>query len=339
MAVTLRDVAERAGVSVRTVSNVVNGFQHIAPATRARVQAALEELNYRPNLVARSLRQGRTGIIMLILPEINVSYFGELAHEVVDYAGSVGITVQIDESGGDPQRERELLTSLAQASWVDGVLFSSQGLRGVDIAGLGGTRPLVLLGERTAGTSLDHVGIDNVEAARQVVAHLVGRGRTRIAAFGGNGSARDATSKYRLKGFQLGLREAGLDPAGRHVRTPDYRRASAAGAVRELLRRPERPDALFCFSDELATGALRELYEHGVRVPEEIAVVGFDDIEASRFSTPSLSSIRPSKAGIAQAAVDALLRRLDQPEAEPLGIDVPFELVVRESSGPELVSG
>ncbi|GAB3246844.1 LacI family DNA-binding transcriptional regulator [Kineosporia babensis] len=333
MAVTLRDVAEKAGVSVRTVSNVVNGFQHIAPATRARVQAALEELNYRPNLVARSLRQGRTGIIMLVLPEINVSYFGELAHEVVDYATSVGITVQIDESGGDPKREKELLTSLAQASWVDGVLFSSLGLRGVDLAGLAGSRPLVLLGERTARTSLDHVGIDNVEASRQAVAHLVERGRTRIAALGGSGGARDATSKYRWKGFQQGMRAAGLDPDGLYLRTPDYRRGSASAAVKELLQWGERPDALFCFSDELAAGALRELYEQGVRVPDEIAVVGFDDIEASRYSTPALSSIRPDKAGIAKTAVDALLRRLDDPQGETHDYEVPFELIIRESSG------
>lgn len=333
MAVTLRDVAAKAGVSVRTVSNVVNGFQHIAPATRARVQAALEELDYRPNLVARSLRQGRTGIIMLVLPEINVSYFGELAHEVVDYAGSLGITVQIDESGGDPKREKLLLTQLAQASWVDGVLFSSLGLRGVDLATLAGSRPLVLLGERTARTSLDHVGIDNVEAARQAVAHLVARGRTRIAAIGGSGGARDATSKYRLKGFQKGLDLAGLDSSTSYLRTSDYRRSSASAAVRELLTWKERPDALFCFSDELAAGALRELYEQGVRVPEDIAVVGFDDIEQSRFSTPSLTSIRPDKAGIAKAAVDALQRRLDDPACAPREIDVPFELIERESSG------
>ncbi|GLY19285.1 LacI family transcriptional regulator [Kineosporia rhizophila] len=333
MAVTLRDVAQKAGVSVRTVSNVVNGFQHIAPATRARVQAALEELDYRPNLVARSLRQGRTGIIMLVLPEINVSYFGELAHEVVDYATSAGITVQIDESGGDPEREKQLITSLAQASWVDGVLFSSLGLRGVDLAGLSGTRPLVLLGERTARTTLDHVGIDNVEAARQAVAHLIERGRTRIAALGGSGGARDATSRYRLKGFQKAMQAAGLDPAGLYLRTPDYRRTSAAAAVRELLQWPERPDALFCFSDELAAGALRELHDQGVRVPRDMAVVGFDDIEASRFSVPALTSVRPDKAGIAKAAVDALLNRLDDPQGKPREIDVPFELVVRESSG------
>ncbi|GAA3592067.1 LacI family DNA-binding transcriptional regulator [Kineosporia mesophila] len=333
MAVTLRDVAEKAGVSVRTVSNVVNGFQHIAPATRARVQEALEELNYRPNLVARSLRQGRTGIIMLVLPEINVSYFGELAHEVVDYASLCGITVQIDESGGDSLREKQLLTALSRASWVDGVLFSSLGLRGVDLAGLAGSRPLVLLGERTARTALDHVGIDNVEAARQAVAHLIERGRTRVAAIGGSGGARDATSKYRLKGFERAVRDAGLDPEGLYLRTPDYRRGSAASAVRELLEWDERPDALFCFSDELAAGALRELYEHGVRVPDEIAVMGFDDIEASSFSTPSLSTIRPDKAGIAKAAVDTLLRRLDDPAGERREINVGFELVRRESSG------
>jgi len=336
MAVTLRDVALRAGVSVRTVSNVVNGFQHIAPATRARVQAALEELDYRPNLVARSLRQGRTGIILLVLPEIDVSYFGELAHEVVDYAGSVGITVQIDESGGDPRREKDLLTSLAQVGWVDGVLFSSLGLRGVDLAGLAGSaggRPLVLLGERTARSTLDHVGIDNVEASRQAVAHLIDRGRTRIVAMGGSGNSRDATSRYRLKGFQKAMRAAGLDPTGRYLRTADYRRASAASAVRELLERPEIPDGLFCFSDELATGVLRELYEQRIRVPEEIAVIGFDDIEASRFCTPSLSSVRPDKAGIAQAAVDTLLRRLEHPDGEVREINVGFELIERESSG------
>jgi LacI family repressor for deo operon, udp, cdd, tsx, nupC, and nupG len=118
VAVTLRDVARHAGVSTRTVSNVVNGFPHISPAMRVKVEAALSELNYRPNLLARSLRQGRTGIITLLVPEIAVTYFSELAHEVVEQASERGCTVMIDETGGAPDRERELLDVATQSSWV-----------------------------------------------------------------------------------------------------------------------------------------------------------------------------------------------------------------------------
>ncbi|MDQ2813996.1 MAG: LacI family transcriptional regulator [Actinomycetota bacterium] len=334
MAVTLRDVALHAGVSTRTVSNVVNGFPHISPPMRAKVQAALNELNYKPNLLARSLRQGRTGIITLLLPEIAVPYFGELAHEVVERASELGYTVMIDETGGKPDRERALLDVAAESSWVDGVLLSSQGLHGRDLAGLAPSMPVVLLGERTARTALDHVGIDNVKAARDAVRHLIGSGRRRIAAIGGNASASDAPSRLRFKGYQQEMRAAGLPTEGLYVRTPDYSRASAVVATRSLLDRDDRPDGLFCFSDALAAGVLRELYEQGLRVPADISVVGFDDVEEARFATPSLTSIRPDKAKIANVALDMLIQRMQGSEVKPRDVRVGYELIVRESSSP-----
>ena len=170
---TLRDVAARAGVSPRTVSNVVNDFRYVSPAMRTKVQAALDELGYKPNLLARGLRQGRTGILTLLLPDIAVPYFGELAHEVVERASQLGFTVMIDETSGQPQRERALLDAATQSSWVDGVLLSSLGLKARDLAGPGSHKPVVLLGEVTALTALDHVGIDNVAASRDAVQHLV----------------------------------------------------------------------------------------------------------------------------------------------------------------------
>ena len=137
MAVTLRDVAARAGVSTRTVSNVVNGFQHISPAMRTRVQAAMDELNYTPNLLARSLRQGRTGIITLLVPEITVPYFGELAHEVVEQARQLGCTVMIDETGGEPGRERELLDvafdEVGISDWSDKVTQDPRFMRPAEV--------------------------------------------------------------------------------------------------------------------------------------------------------------------------------------------------------------
>lgn len=332
MAVTLRDVAVRAGVSTRTVSNVVNDFHHVSPAMRSKVQAALDELNYTPNLLARGLRQGRTGIITLLVPDIAVDYFGELAHEVVERATRLGFTVMIDETTGQPQRERALLDVTSQSSWVDGVLLSSLGLEGRDLVGLRSNKPVVLLGERTAEAALDHVGIDDVRAARDAVRHLLDSGRRRVAAVGGSAIGSDATSRNRLRGYRNALRSAGLLANELYVRTPDYKRASAAAAVRTLFARPDPPDALFCFSDDLALGALRALYEWGVRVPSDVSVVGFDDIEESAFAIPSVTSIRPDKGAIASRALDMLIGRIRGVQTQPRDARVGYQLIVRESS-------
>jgi LacI family repressor for deo operon, udp, cdd, tsx, nupC, and nupG len=330
--VTLRDVALRAGVSTRTVSNVVNEFHHVSPGMRAKVQAALDELNYTPNLLARGLRQGRTGIVTLLVPDIAVAYFGELAHEVVERASTLGLTVMIDETTGEPQRERALLDVAAGSSWVDGVLLSSLGLDGRDLVGLRLNKPVVLLGERTAKTALDHVGIDDVRAARDAVQHLIESGRRRVAAIGGSAIGMDATSKLRLRGYRAALRSAGHPVEDRYVRTSNYKRVSATDAVHALFDRPDPPDALFCFSDALATGAMRALYEMGLRVPADVAVVGFDDVEGSEFATPSLTSVRPDKAAIASEALDLLIERGRGSEAAPRDVRVGHRLIVRESS-------
>jgi LacI family repressor for deo operon, udp, cdd, tsx, nupC, and nupG len=331
---TLRDVAAHAGVSTRTVSNVVNDFAHVSPAMRSKVQASLEALGYQPNLLARGLRQGRTGIITLLVPYLTVDYFAELAHEVVEVATEVGVTVMVDETGGDPARERALLDTVAQSSWVDGVLLSSLGLSGRDLAGLGARTSVVLLGERTAGSALDHVGIDNVAAAFDAVTHLVEGGRTRIAALGGHGSPLDATSRLRLRGYRKAITAAGLGEQDRHVRTPSYQRSGAREAVLAALDRPDPADALFCFSDDLAVGALRALHDQGLRVPDDVAVVGFDDVDIARFMAPGLTTVRPDRAGIARTALETLFERIAGTDVAARDLTVPYELVVRESSAP-----
>ena len=333
MTVTLRDVAQRAGVSTRTVSNVVNNFHHVSPAMRERVQAALDELNYRPNLLARGLREGRTGIITLLLPEISVAYFAQLAHQIVEHASELGITVMIDETAGDPDRELALLGVAGHSSWVDGVLLSSQGLHGRALAELNMPVPVVLLGERTANSAYDHVGIDNVQAASDAVSHLIATGRRRIAALGGADVAVDATSQLRRQGYLTALEHADLPfDDSLHTRTRTYQRDDAASGVRSLLALPKPPDAVFCFSDQLAVGTLRALHDQGVRVPDDISVVGFDDVDEARFTIPSLTSIRPDRAAIAAAALRLLLDRIGGADGPPRDVRVPHTLVVRESS-------
>lgn len=299
---------------------------------RNRVQLAIEELGYRPNLLARGLRNGRTGVITLLVPEIAVPYFGELAHEVVECASRLGFTVLVDETSGDPDRERSLLTVATSSSRVDGVLLSSLGLDEPALELLRSTVPVVLLGERSSG-AMDHVGIDNVRAAASAVQHLIDGGRRRIAAVGGNGTGSDTTSQLRLKGYLTALKSAGLPHEDRlYARTPNYARASAAPALEKLFAMPDPPDALFCFSDALAMGALRTLHDMGVKVPTAVGVIGFDNVEESGFTIPSLSSIAPDKAQIAKLALAMLIERIEGLNSPARDVRVPWQLVAREST-------
>ncbi|MGW5667852.1 LacI family DNA-binding transcriptional regulator [Micromonospora sp. NPDC003776] len=328
----LKDVAERAGVSVKTVSNVVNGYQHVRPDTRARVEQAIAELNYRPNLSARNLRKGRTGVIALAVPELDIPYFAELARHVVTAAAAHGWTVLIDQTGGGPEQERKAASGIGD-HMIDGLIFSPLALTADDLAGLDGM-PMVLLGERVDHGPADHVMIDNVAAAREITAHLLGLGRRRIAAIGSQRTPEGASARLRLAGYAAALAEVGVDYDERLVApAPAWHRADGAAAVRHLLSTGVRPDAVFCFNDTLALGALRALHEAGLRVPEDVAVAGFDDIEDGRFSIPTLSTVSPDKEGIARRAVDLLAERLSgDPGAPPRELIAPHRLALRESA-------
>lgn len=333
MAVRLRDVAARAGVSVKTVSNVVNGYAHVSPETRARVSAAVTELGYRPNLFARGLRGGQSGIIALAVPELGVPYFAELAQWVVKAAGARGFTVLIDQTEADADSERLVLEGI-RAHFIDGLIFSPLALGSPELASRRDRTPMVLLGERPAGGLADWVVIDNVKAACEAVVHLARQGRRRIAAIGAQHSASGETARLRLAGYREGIRQAGCtyDP-GLVAEAPAFHREDGARAMGWLLRRPEVPDAVFAFNDLLALGALRACYDHGLRVPGDVAIVGFDDIDDGRYSVPSLSTVSPDKERIAAAAVDFLVARLAGGASSPARqVTVPHRLIVRESS-------
>jgi DNA-binding LacI/PurR family transcriptional regulator len=338
MPTTLRDVAELAGVSPKTVSNVVNGYIHVRPETRSRVERAIATLNYRPNLSARSLRRGRTGIIALAVPELDIPYFAELARHLVDEADLHGWTVLVDQTGGVQDRERQVIGGLRD-QLIDGLILSPLALTGADLAERTDSTPLVLLGERVYHGSADHVVIDNVAAAREATTHLVGLGRRRIAAIGAQRVPAGETARLRLRGYREALAGAGLPYDKELVATTlRYHRLDGAAAMTWLLGTSPPPDAVFCFNDLMALGALRTLAEQGVRVPEEIAVVGFDDIEDGRYSVPTLSTVSPNKQQIARVAVDLLKQQLVRGGAGhadasgPQEVLTEYELIPREST-------
>ncbi|TXK19514.1 LacI family DNA-binding transcriptional regulator [Homoserinibacter sp. GY 40078] len=332
MPATLRDVAERAQVSMRTVSNVVSGYAHVSDRMRQKVLDAIAELDYRPNPVARTLRTGRTGMLALVVPEIDVPYFSELARDVINAAAEVGYRVMIDQTGHDHDRERELLTGADRTMLFDGVLFSPLVTRGELLAmNERSSMPLVLLGEHEFDGRFDHVAIDNVQAARDATAHLIGLGRRRIAAIGAQPDEQYSTPQQRTAGFEAALADAGLAPI-RIEAAAHYRRADGYQAARALLDRDPRPDAIFCYSDLLAMGALRAVFDAGLRVPEDVAIIGIDDIEEGRYARPSLSTVSLDTPFIARNAVARVVARIDDPDAEAAEIVAPHAVIPREST-------
>lgn len=334
MSASLRDVAKLAGVSVKTVSNVVNDYTHVTDGTRERVRRAIAELNYRPNPAARTLRRGRSGIVGLAVPELGIPYFSELAGLIIDAAAEESLTVLIDQTDGLP--ERELLVSEGiRNHLLDGLIFSPIAMGAAELAQRRDDTPLVLLGERVFDGPADHVAIDNVAAARDATAHLVAIGRRRIAAIGDQRHIPSGrTSHLRLAGYRQALADAGLPFDERLVLPADhYHRADGAESMARLLALDEPPDAVLCFADLLALGALRTLLAAGRRVPQDVAVVGFDDVEDGRFSTPTLTTVRPDKRRIARVAVSFLLSRIaDGLDTPPREVQAGHELVVREST-------
>jgi DNA-binding LacI/PurR family transcriptional regulator len=332
MAVTMRDVAREAGVSPKTVSNVMNGYPYIREQTRTKVLAAIDALGYRMNISARNLKSGRTGIIALAVPELSNPYFAELADAAIEAAGEHGLTVMIETTGADRDRE---LTALARprGHLVDGLLYSPLGLGPEDVDQLRTPTPMVLLGERIFHGPVDHVMIDNVDGTKAVVRHLLDQGRRKIAVIGIRPGEAVGTAAIRYGAYADTLAEYGVTvPADLAVSGGKWHRSSGADAMEELLATGQKFDAVLALNDTLALGAVRALTAHGIRIPDDVAVAGFDNIDEASYSSPTLTTVDPDRVHIARTAVDLLVQRMAGDDSEHHEIVAPYQLHLREST-------
>jgi DNA-binding LacI/PurR family transcriptional regulator len=337
MGSTLHDVARVAGVSIKTVSNVINDYPHVRPLTRARVQAAIAELGYRPNLSARGLRSGRTGVIGLSVPKLRENYFAELADAVIQTAQERGLGVVVEQTNELRETEIQSITG-GRLRFIDGLLFSPMSLGQDDVDLLDVDFPLVLLGERIFGGPTDHVTMHNSSSAEAAIEHLIGIGRRRIAIVGQTNERPDVASSanLRLQGYRQALERAGIPFDPRLVRRTDkWTRQAGATATRTLLADDVDFDAVFALNDTLGLGVLRALGEAGVHVPTDVAVIGFDNVEESQFSVPSMSTVDPGRMEIARLAVDLLIERINEKgeRRPPRTVRPDFRVVRRESTG------
>lgn len=333
MSASLSDVAKLAGVSPRTVSNVVNDFVHVKASTRERVLAAIDELGYRPNISARRLRQGRTRILGFAVPELSQPYFAELS-ELVEFAAQErGYTVTATQTGGVRENELRVLRDLG-SHIVDGLIFSPMTMKKDELYLHPPSVPTVLIGEQIASSRYTSVAIDNVAATADITRHLIEGGHRRVAALGAYRSDSYRSSRLRLAGYRQALEQAGIpfDP-DLVLYTDRFGRHAGLDRVTQAWREGVRFDALVCFTDLLAFGAIRAFANLGVSVPGQVALASIDDVQEAEYSVPSLTTIAPDKAAIAAQAVDTVLALLDDDTREPADIDIDYRLVVRESSG------
>ncbi|RPF31585.1 LacI family DNA-binding transcriptional regulator [Streptomyces sp. TLI_185] len=330
---TIQDVAKAAGVSPMTVSNVINDHPNVRPATREKVLEAMARLDYRVNVAARNLRKGRTGTIGLAVPEVDSAYYGLLAAAIIAAASRRGLRVSIEQTAS---RDNELdALSLSRNRLYDGLILSAAGMGQGDAERLRVDHPVVILGDRIFGAPVDHVAMPNFDASHAATRHLIERGCRRIAIVCGAVEEVD-TSSLRITGYRKALEDAGLSADRALVQQVD-RLGMREGAerARKMAKSGLDFDGVFCVTDALAMGVLRGLADVGTRVPDQVKVIGFDNVSESEFFIPSLSSVDPDHDGMAERAVDLLIRRIEQtqPPARHQDVVGGFSLVIRESTG------
>lgn len=329
----IKDVAALAGVSLKTVTNVVHQRSNVRDSTRARVLAAIEELDYRPSLAGRQLQSGRSTMITLALPRIDEPYLGALAHAMIAAASPRGYTVVMDETGGVPEREEQAAAGYP-GHGIDGVIFSPFAIDPEAMAAMSRRTPMVLLAAPLPGSNADYVAIDNHASAAEVVDHLHRTGRRRIGYVGRTPDRPTAVGEIRMVGVRDRLAALGLELEDRRVITTGrFTREMGEQMITEAGEDLLGCDAIVCCSDLLAIGVIRGLKRAGVRVPEDIAVVGWDNIIDTEYLSPTVTSVAPDLEALAERTIEALLERIEGNREPGRSYVVPHRLMIRESTG------
>jgi LacI family transcriptional regulator len=329
---TIRDVAERAGVSTTTVSHVLNGTRKVEPATAARVEAAVEELGYRPNALARSMRRGRTHTVGVVVPDIANPFFGDLARSLEDHMFERGYSASICNSDGDPAKEARYLDVLLSKK-VDGILLIAAGQSPDGLGHLVESGPPTIVVDRELGDlPVSQVMVQNHRGGFLAGQHLLELGHRDFGVIAGPGIL--GTSARRLEGFRAALAGAGVELPAERIFRGDFHAASGRAAMDRWLQHGPPLTAVFAENDLMAIGALSSAHAAGLEVPDALSVVGFDGIAFGADVTPPLTTVAQSTDAVASAATELLFDRLHDAAAAPRRLELPVSLTVRASSGP-----
>lgn len=328
----MSDVARLAGVSTMTVSNVVNNRVKVSAAARERVLEAIRESGYQVNLTARSLRSGRSGVIGVAVPQVGNPYYGMLGSLLIEEAQQRGYEVTIGQTGALAGGEAAVVS---QSRWLhlDGLFLAAVELDPqmplLSAAGF----PIVMFGEQGGGGRFDHIILPDETGAAAATAHLIEQGCERIAVVTGSSLDRLNAASRRYNGYCAALEDRGLRPdPGLRFALDSLSWDGARDAGRRIAESGLGIDGVVAMSDTVAIGVVRGLKDGGASVPDDVRVIGFDDIPVAAQLIPALSTVAPDHRWIAAKAIDLIIARIADPGAPPRQYTVPFELRLRESS-------
>ena len=333
MPLTLEDIALKCGVSRSTVSRVINREANVSPETRQRVMDVIKQINFQPNLAARGLAAGKTRVLGVVIPMgvtaiFTDPFFPLLIQGVSITCNSCDYSVMLWLD--DPEYERRTVRQILYNGLVDGVIVASNHMDDPIITALGeGKLPYVLVGRSPTNSSINFVDVENYGGARKVVQHLIGLGRRRIGHISGPRNLIAGLDRY--QGYLSALYEGGIFPDPTLVVEGDFTDLSGYSGVQRLL--PNHPDAIFAASDAMANGALRALIDAGLRVPQDVSLVGFDDIPFASRTIPPLTTVRQPILRVGSLAAETLIEVIEHPKIQPRQVILPTELIVRGSCG------
>ena len=325
---SIKDVARHANVSISTVSHVVNRTRFVSDKARADVEAAIRALGYVPSAVARSLKSNTTKTLGMLIPNCSNPYFAEIVRSVEDHCFASGYTLILCNTDDEPRRQSVYLQVLAEKR-VDGLIIISTG-EASDLHDLlqGLTTPTVLLDREVTHVHCDLVETAHLQGGQMATEHLVARGHRRIACIGGPADL--SPSAQRIQGWRNALAAAAL--ADDLLWHSDFSSQGGFNAMQEILQSGQQPTAVFVCNDLMGIGALSAAHEAGLRIPQDLSVIGFDDIELARFTSPPLTTIVQPKQRIGRLAVDMLLERIQGGRTDTKQVLLQPELVVRAST-------
>lgn len=345
---TIKDVALQAGVSVTTVSHVVNGTRFVSPAARERVQAAIQALRYVPSALARSLKSNRTHTVGVMIPNNSNPCFAEIIRGIEDGCYAAGFSVILCNSDDDPHKQATYVRLLSEKQ-VDGLIVLSSGSDAGLLQSLrSATMPLVLVDREIEGLESDLVEVNHESGGFLATEHLLQLGHRRIACIAGPADL--SSARERVQGYRRALHQAGLAVDEALLRSADFTSAGGFEAMASLLAgacaagdahshggsgmHTERPTAVFASNDLMAIGAVCAVASHGLRMPQDLSVIGFDDIALAAHSNPPLTTIAQPKQRTGELAATLLLQRLVEPDRAPQREILQPSLQLRASTGP-----
>jgi LacI family transcriptional regulator len=329
--VTIVEVARHAGVSITTVSHALSGNRRVAESTRARIDDSIRELGYRPNAFARSLRTERSHMVALIIPDITNPYYPTLARGMQDALHAGGYQTLVGSTDGGRDQERRFLNDSLQRR-VDGIAFASFATTARMLTPvLQANIPIVSIGTTIRHRNVDCVRTDDVAGSQDATVYLIERGYAPIGMIGG--PAGTSPSDHRLEGHRIALRDAGISYDPQLLAIGDFTRAGGATAMGTLLASRLHPRAVFCANDLMAIGAMDAIRDAGLHIPDDVALVGYDDIEAASLITPDLTTVVNPAYEMGRACGRLLLERMTGRRGGPrVEVVVPHRLVPRTSA-------